>query len=71
MFQIARKAEGRGGAFVKLVQLDTDDFVVIVRSASDGRLRHVYFGPDFMKAEEVFEKEAVGTNRNQEAGQSI
>ncbi len=42
---------------MRLVQLESDDFAVVVRNASDGRLRHRYVGPDFMKAEEVFDQE--------------
>lgn len=55
MFQIAKEVHGDNGAFVKLAQLESDDFAVILRSASDGRLQHLYIGPDQRKAEEVFE----------------
>lgn len=55
MFQIAKEVHGDNGAFVKLAQLESDDFAVIVRSAPDGRLQHLYIGPDQRKAEEVFE----------------
>jgi len=58
MFQIARQAAGKRGAFVKLVKLDSDDYTVIVRSAEDGRLHHRYIGPDLAKAEEIFSAEA-------------
>lgn len=57
MFRITKHAEGQRGAFVKLVHLDTDDFAVIVRSQSDGRLHHKYIGPDLSKAEEIFNVE--------------
>jgi len=58
MFQIAKQAAGKRGAYVKLVKLDSDDYTVIVRSAEDGRLHHRYLGPDLAKAEEVFSAEA-------------
>jgi hypothetical protein len=57
MFQIARQVEGGGGSFVKLVQLDSDDFAVIVRYPSEGKLYHQYMGPDFNAAEEIFDRE--------------
>jgi hypothetical protein len=57
MFQIARQIEGGGGSFVKLVQLDSDDFAVIVRYPSEGKLYHQYMGPDFSAAEEIFNRE--------------
>jgi len=57
MFHIEKHAEGDHGAFVKLIQLDGDDFAVVVRSPSDGRLHHRYIGPDRSKAEEVFSSE--------------
>ncbi len=57
MFQIAKKTQGPGGSFVKLVQLDSDDFAVIVRYPRDIKLAHRYVGPDFYKAEEVFDQE--------------
>lgn len=44
---------------MKLVRLDTEDFAVIVRSPSDGRLHHRYVGPDLSKAEEVFDGEVA------------
>ncbi len=55
MFQIAKQFSGDQGSFVKLVHLDSEDFAVILRSASDGKLHHLYIGPDQHKAEEVFE----------------
>jgi len=55
MFQIAKEVHGDNGAFVKLVQLESDDFAVISRSAPDGRLQHLYIGPDQRKADEVFD----------------
>jgi len=58
MFRIQNHAEGDRGAFVKLIQLDGDDFAVVVRSPADGRLHHRYIGPDSSKAEEVFNAEA-------------
>ncbi len=57
MFRVTKHAEGQRGSFVKLVHLDTDDFAVIVRSPSDGRLHHRYIGPDLSKAEEIFNVE--------------
>jgi len=57
MFQVTRNAEGGRGAFVKLIQLDSDDFAVIVRTPEDGRLQHRYIGPDLSTAEEVFASE--------------
>jgi hypothetical protein len=54
MFQVARQAQGSGGSFVKLVELESDDYAVVVRYPSDSRFHHKYIGPDFMKAEEVF-----------------
>ena len=57
MFQIARQIEGGGGSFVKLVQLDSDDFAVIVGYPSEGKLYHQYMGPDFSAAEEIFNRE--------------
>ncbi len=58
MFSITKQALGDDGAFVKLVQLDSDDFAVIVRFPSDVRLHNRYIGPDLSKAEEVFGSEA-------------
>jgi hypothetical protein len=58
MFQIAKRAQGPGGAFVKLAQLDSDDFVVVVRRPREVGLAHKYVGPDFYKAEDVFNKES-------------
>lgn len=58
MFQIAKKTQGPGGSFVKLVQLDSDDFAVIVRYPGDIKLAHRYVGPDFYKAEEIFDQES-------------
>ena len=58
MFSITKQAQGDDGAFVKLVQLDSDDFAVIVRFPSDVRLHNRYIGPDLSKAEEVFGSEA-------------
>jgi len=57
MFQITKQARGDRGSFVKLVQLDADDFAVIVRAPSDVRLHHRYIGPDPAKAEEIFNAE--------------
>jgi hypothetical protein len=57
MFRITKHAEGKRGSFVKLVHLDTEDFAVIARSPSDGRLHHKYIGPDLSEAEEVFDVE--------------
>jgi len=57
MFQITKQATGRSGSFVKLVRSDSEDYVVIVRSPTDGRLHHRYMGPDLAKAEEVFAAE--------------
>ncbi len=57
MFRITKHAEGLQGSFVKLVHLDTEDFAVILRSPSDGRLHHKYIGPDLSKAEEIFNVE--------------
>ena len=57
MFTIAKEASGNQGSFVRLVRLDADDFAVIVRYPSDGRLRYLYIGPDPNKAEEVFTSE--------------
>jgi len=59
MFHVEKHAEGNHGAFVKLIQLDGDDFAVVVRSPSDGRLHHGYIGPDRSKAEEVFNSEVA------------
>jgi hypothetical protein len=59
MFRITKHADGRQGSFVRLVHLDTDDFAVILRSPSDGRLHHKYIGPDLSKAEEVFSVETA------------
>lgn len=58
MFSITKQAQGKRGSFVKLVQLDTEDYAVIVRPPSEGKLQHMYVGPDLSKAEEVFETEA-------------
>jgi hypothetical protein len=57
MFQIAKHAEGIRGSFVRLIRLDSDDYTVIVRLAEDARLNHLYIGPDFAKAEEIFRLE--------------
>lgn len=57
MFAITRQAHGKRGAFVKLVQLDSDDFAVIVRLPSEGGLHNRYIGPDLSRAEEVFDTE--------------
>jgi len=54
MFKVTKHAEGGRGAFVKLIYLDSDDYAVIVRTPEDGRLQHLYIGPDLSKAEEVF-----------------
>jgi len=57
MFRITRQIQGRHGAFVKLAQLDSEDFAVIVRSPHDMRLQQRYIGPDLGKAEEIFSQE--------------
>jgi hypothetical protein len=57
MFCITKQAQGKRGSFIKLVQLDSDDYAVIVRPPSEGRLQHLYVGPDLAKAEEVFDME--------------
>jgi hypothetical protein len=57
MFRITRQIQGRHGAFVKLAQLDSEDFAVIVRSPHDMRLQQRYIGPDPGKAEEIFSQE--------------
>jgi hypothetical protein len=57
MFWITRQAQGKHGAFVKLAQLDSEDFAVIVRSPYDMRLHQRYIGPDLGKAEEIFSQE--------------
>ncbi len=57
MFQITRQVQGKHGAFVKLAQLDSEDFAVIVRSPYDMRLHQRYIGPDLSKAEEIFNHE--------------
>ncbi|MGO9570445.1 MAG: hypothetical protein ACLP5H_23185 [Desulfomonilaceae bacterium] len=62
MFQIAKQARGDRGSFVKLIQLDADDFAVIVRAPSDVRLHHRYIGPDSSKAEEIFSAEVGKLN---------
>ncbi len=62
MFRITKHEMGAKGAFVKLVQLDTEDFAVIVRSQMDGRLHHKYIGPDQSKAEEIFLSESEKLN---------
>ncbi len=58
MFHVTKQALGDDGAFVRLVQLDSDDFAVVVRGSSDVRLHNRYIGPDLSKAEEVFNAEA-------------
>jgi hypothetical protein len=58
MFSVTKQAQGKRGSFVKLVQLDSDDYAVIVRPPADGRLQNRYVGPDLAKAEEVFKAEA-------------
>jgi hypothetical protein len=62
MFQIVKHAQGSKGAFVKLVHLDSDDYSVIVRLPEHGRLHHKYIGPDWTKADEVFQVEASRLN---------
>ena len=57
MFSITRQVQGNHGAFVKLAQLDSDDFAVIVRSPYDMRLQQRYIGPDLGMAEEIFNQE--------------
>ncbi len=54
MFTIIQHAEGARGSFIKLVQLEGDDFVVVIRDPQDGRLKHRYIGPDQAEAEESF-----------------
>lgn len=58
MFTITKQVEGHKGAFVRLVQVEGDDFAVITRLPNDGKLQHRYIGPDLAKAEEVFQTEA-------------
>ncbi len=58
MFTIIQHAEGERGSFIKLVQLEGDDFVVVIRDPNDGRLKHRYVGPDQVKAEESFASES-------------
>jgi hypothetical protein len=57
MFQTIKQAEGNLGSFVRLIKLESDDYAVIVRVASDGRLHQRYIGPDLSKAEETFSSE--------------
>ncbi|MBM4326963.1 MAG: hypothetical protein FJ118_07345 [Deltaproteobacteria bacterium] len=57
MFQITKQAQGRRGAFVKVVQLEGEDFAVIVRYPDDGRYHQKYIGPDLFKAEEIYAQE--------------
>jgi hypothetical protein len=59
MFQITKQATGDRGSFIRLVKLDSDDYTVIVRLPEDGRLHHLYMGPDLVKAEEIFSQEAA------------
>ncbi len=58
MFTVTKHEEGPKGSFIKLVQLESEDFAVITRSPGDGRLHHKYIGPDVAEAEEVFQTEA-------------
>jgi hypothetical protein len=58
MFQIVKQIAGNHGSFIRLVRLDSDDYAVIVRVADDGRLNHLYIGPDSSKAEEIFNQES-------------
>jgi hypothetical protein len=58
MFTVTKHEEGPKGAFIKLVQLESEDFAVITRCSGDGRLHHKYIGPDLTEAEEVFQMEA-------------
>jgi hypothetical protein len=69
MFTISKQALGKRGAFVKLVQLDSEDYAVVVRPPLDGRLQHRYVGPDLPTAEEVFDSEAAKLKK--EAVESI
>ena len=62
MFHVTKQALGDDGAFVRLIQLDSDDFAVIVRFPSDVRLHTRYIGPDLSKAEEVFSSEVGKSN---------
>ena len=57
MFKIAKQAAGGGGAFVKLIHFASEDFAVIVRYPFEGKLHHVYVGPDPGDAEEAYNKE--------------
>lgn len=66
MFQIVKHTQGSKGAFVKLVRLDSDDYSVIVRLPEHGRLHHKYIGPDWTKADEVFEAETSRLNMSED-----
>lgn len=68
MFQVAKQTGGRKGSFVKLVQLESDDFAVVVRYPSDSRLCQRYIGPDFYKAEEIFDAEVDRITSEAEPG---
>ncbi len=70
MFQVAKQTGGRKGSFVKLVQLESDDFAVVVRYPSDSRLCQRYIGPDFYKAEEIFSAEVEKITSEDESKQS-
>ncbi len=59
MFRIIKQTDATNGVFVKLVHLEGDDFAVILRASSDGKLIHKYIGPDSAKADEVFEAESA------------
>jgi hypothetical protein len=67
MFHITQQSHGQGGSFVKLIQLEQDDWAVIVRSESGGRLYHRYIGPDFSKAQETFAQEAAKISSPEQA----
>ncbi len=54
MFQILKQTEGVRGSLVRLIKMGADDFTVLYRASSDGRIYHRYVGPDSTKAEEVF-----------------
>lgn len=59
MFNVTKEVLGENGEFVRLVQLDSEDFAVIVRLPSDVRLHNRYIGPDLSIAEDVFEAEVA------------
>lgn len=71
MFQVAKQTGGPKGSFVKLVQLESDDFAVVVRYPSDSRLHQRYIGPDFYKAEAIFRAEVDKIVSEDEPTQSV